>query len=67
MWGRHSYRWSDLDFEAQNEGIAVDWPFVIRISRRGRVRTISVSLRSFGLVICQIVYSNYDGLNWSNM
>jgi choline dehydrogenase-like flavoprotein len=27
MWGRHSYRLSDLDFTAnQNEGIAVDWP-----------------------------------------
>lgn len=27
MWGRHSYRWSDIDFEAnKNEGIAVDWP-----------------------------------------
>ncbi|NAY91481.1 GMC family oxidoreductase [Muricauda sp. JGD-17] len=27
MWGRHSYRWSDLDFEAnKNDGIAVDWP-----------------------------------------
>ncbi len=27
IWGRQSYRWSDLDFEAnQHEGIAVDWP-----------------------------------------
>ena len=27
MWGRHSYRWSDLDFKAnKKEGIAVDWP-----------------------------------------
>ncbi len=27
MWGRQSYRWSDLDFEANlKEGIAVDWP-----------------------------------------
>ncbi|RDY59995.1 GMC oxidoreductase [Flagellimonas nanhaiensis] len=27
MWGRHSYRWSDLDFDAnKKEGIAVDWP-----------------------------------------
>jgi choline dehydrogenase-like flavoprotein len=27
MWGRHSYRWSELDFEANaREGIAVDWP-----------------------------------------
>jgi choline dehydrogenase-like flavoprotein len=27
MWGRQSYRWSNLDFEAnQREGIAVDWP-----------------------------------------
>ncbi len=27
MWGRHSYRWSDIDFEANaKEGIAVDWP-----------------------------------------
>ncbi|MFD2100364.1 GMC oxidoreductase [Flagellimonas iocasae] len=27
MWGRHSYRWSDIDFGAnKNDGIAVDWP-----------------------------------------
>jgi choline dehydrogenase-like flavoprotein len=27
MWGRQSYRWSDIDFEANGkEGIAVDWP-----------------------------------------
>lgn len=27
MWGRQSYRWSDLDFEANmKEGMAVDWP-----------------------------------------
>lgn len=27
MWGRQSYRWSDIDFEAnEKEGIAVDWP-----------------------------------------
>ena len=27
MWGRCSFRWSDLDFEANTrEGIAVDWP-----------------------------------------
>ncbi|TDE15487.1 GMC oxidoreductase [Dyadobacter psychrotolerans] len=27
MWGRHSYRFSDLDFEANlREGIGVDWP-----------------------------------------
>ena len=27
MWGRQSYRWSDLDFEANSkEGIAIDWP-----------------------------------------
>ena len=27
MWGRQSYRLSDIDFEAnKNEGIAVDWP-----------------------------------------
>jgi choline dehydrogenase-like flavoprotein len=27
MWGRHSYRLSDLDFEANaREGIAIDWP-----------------------------------------
>jgi choline dehydrogenase-like flavoprotein len=26
-WGRQSYRWSDIDFEANaREGIAVDWP-----------------------------------------
>ena len=27
MWGRQSYRWSDLDFEANaKDGVAVDWP-----------------------------------------
>ena len=27
MWGRHSYSWSDLDFEANaKDGVAVDWP-----------------------------------------
>ncbi len=27
LWGRQSYRWADLDFEANaKEGIAVDWP-----------------------------------------
>ena len=27
MWGRHCYRWSDIDFEAnKNDGIGVDWP-----------------------------------------
>lgn len=27
MWGRHSYRWSDLDFGANaKDGVAVDWP-----------------------------------------
>ncbi len=27
MWGRQTYRWSDLDFEANlKEGIAIDWP-----------------------------------------
>ena len=27
MWGRHCYRWSDYDFEANvKDGIAVDWP-----------------------------------------
>ena len=26
-WGRQTYRWSDLDFEANaKEGIAIDWP-----------------------------------------
>ena len=27
MWGRHSYRWSDYDFEANaQQGVAIDWP-----------------------------------------
>lgn len=26
-WGRHSYRWSEMDFEANaKDGIAIDWP-----------------------------------------
>ena len=31
MWGRHCYRWSDFDFEANaKEGIGVDWPIRYR-------------------------------------
>jgi choline dehydrogenase-like flavoprotein len=31
MWGRQTYRWSDLDFEANlKEGIGVDWPIRYR-------------------------------------
>lgn len=31
LWGRQSYRWSDLDFEANaSEGIAIDWPIRYR-------------------------------------
>jgi choline dehydrogenase-like flavoprotein len=27
LWGRHTYRWSDLDFEANlKDGLGVDWP-----------------------------------------
>ncbi len=27
LWGRQSYRWSDLDFDANaKEGVAIDWP-----------------------------------------
>jgi len=27
MWGRHCYRWSDIDFAAnKKEGVAIDWP-----------------------------------------
>ncbi len=27
MWGRHSYRWSDMDFQANaKDGIATPWP-----------------------------------------
>ena len=27
LWGRQSYRWSDIDFEANaKEGVAIDWP-----------------------------------------
>lgn len=27
MWGRHSYRWSEYDFEANaRDGVAIDWP-----------------------------------------
>jgi len=29
MWGRQSYRWSDLDFEGNaKDGVAVDWPSI---------------------------------------
>ena len=35
LWGRQSYRWSDLDFEANmNDGHGVDWP--IRYNSRSR-------------------------------
>jgi glucoside 3-dehydrogenase (cytochrome c) catalytic subunit len=31
IWGRQSYRWSDLDFEANvRQGIAIDWPIRYR-------------------------------------
>jgi choline dehydrogenase-like flavoprotein len=31
MWGRQTYRWSDMDFEANaKEGVAVDWPIRYR-------------------------------------
>jgi choline dehydrogenase-like flavoprotein len=31
LWGKHCYRWSDLDFEANaKQGIAVDWPIRYR-------------------------------------
>jgi choline dehydrogenase-like flavoprotein len=31
LWGRQSYRWSDLDFEANaRDGIAIDWPIRYR-------------------------------------
>jgi len=31
LWGRHCYRWSDLDFEANaKEGIGIDWPIRYR-------------------------------------
>lgn len=31
LWGRQSYRWSDLDFEANvRDGVAVDWPLRYR-------------------------------------
>jgi choline dehydrogenase-like flavoprotein len=31
MWGRHCYRWSDLDFEANTrDGLGVDWPIRYR-------------------------------------
>jgi choline dehydrogenase-like flavoprotein len=31
LWGRQSYRWSDLDFEANvRDGVAIDWPIRYR-------------------------------------
>jgi len=31
LWGRQSYRWSDLDFEANaREGVGIDWPIRYR-------------------------------------
>jgi choline dehydrogenase-like flavoprotein len=31
LWGRQSYRWSDIDFEANlKDGIAIDWPIRYR-------------------------------------
>jgi len=31
LWGRQSYRWADVDFEANaKDGIAVDWPIAIK-------------------------------------
>jgi len=36
MWGKQTYRLSDLDFEANvKEGIGVDWPSGIKTSHPG--------------------------------
>ena len=49
LWGRQSYRWSDLDFEANaKEGIAIDWPIRIRILRSGM--TTSKNLRALAVL-----------------
>ena len=53
LWGRHSYRWSDLDFEANKlDGHGVDWPirYADIASWYGHVeRFIGVSGESLGL------------------
>ena len=39
LWGRQSYRWSDLDFEANaKEGVGVDWPVASSCGEKGRER-----------------------------
>ncbi len=39
MWGRQSYRHSDIDFEANaKEGVAVDWPAVLRAAEKVGVK-----------------------------
>ncbi len=53
LWARQSYRWSDLDFEAnRNEGVAIDWPLRYRdiVPWYGHVeRFIGVSGEALGL------------------
>src|SRR5476649_1887630 len=53
MWGRQSYRWSDLDFEANLTMVSVlTGPFVIRISPRGTAtRSNSRGFRAIGMVL----------------
>ena len=44
MWGRQSYRLSDIDFEAnKREGIAVDWPVRYAILPLGMIKSKSLS------------------------
>lgn len=55
MWGRHSYRWNEMDFEANaKDGVAVDWPVRYKeiASWYDHVETfIGVSGQSEGLAV----------------
>ena len=38
LWGRHSYRWSDMDFEANaKDGHGIDWPIRYKELHRGMI------------------------------
>lgn len=60
-WGRQTYRWSDLDFEANaRDGHGVDWPIRYAESSPGMTMSsgpwVSAGRRR-GLFICRMAYS----------
>ncbi len=61
MWGRQSYRLSDLDFEANaKDGIAVDWPIrykdICRAPAQTRLPNMSATQRRQWLKVKRVVW-----------